>query len=244
MYEGRAYQRLLDLLGAEGYATFHGILNAQDHGVPQSRLRTFVVGLTGGGKFSFPETTHTNGVGLFGGEPRLTLEDALSDLPLIHSGESAERYASPPQNSFQARMRRDSGENLTEHDGPWHGEKLLHMISHVPKGGSIMDIPVELRPKSYFANTYSRLLWDQPAPTITRNLGTPSSSRCIHPFTDRGLSTREGARLQSFPDHYRFTGTRSEKNLQIGNAVPPLLGEAMGRALLQALCLAEPAIGA
>jgi DNA (cytosine-5)-methyltransferase 1 len=244
MYEGRAYQRLVSLLGAEGYSTSHAILDAQDYGVPQSRLRTFVVGLAGPGKFIFPEPTHMASVSLFGGERYLTLEAALSDLPLVHSGESACAYASDPQNPFQERMRMGASDELTEHDGPWHGEKLLHMISHVPKGGSIQDIPEALRPKSYFANTYSRLWWDRPAPTITRNLGTPSSSRCIHPFSDRGLSTREGARLQSFPDSYRFTGTRSEKNLQIGNAVPPLLGEAMGRALIQVLYDEARAMGA
>ena len=79
-----------------------------------------------------------------------------------------------------------------------------------------------------------RLWWDRPSPTITRNFGTPSSSRCIHPHADRGLTTREGARLQSFPDTYRFTGTRIRKNLQIGNAVPPLLAEAIGRELFRA----------
>jgi DNA (cytosine-5)-methyltransferase 1 len=244
MYEGRAYQRLVELLGAEGYTTTHAILDAQDYGVPQSRLRTFVVGISDSRSFLFPEPTHLDGVGLFGCERKLTLEDALSDLPLIQSGESAKSYASAPLNGFQQRMRMGVEDALTEHDGPWHGEKLLRMISHVPKGGSVQDIPVELRPRSYFANTYSRLWWDRPAPTITRNFGTPSSSRCIHPFSDRGLSTREGARLQSFPDAYQFTGTRSEKNLQIGNAVPPLLGEAVGRALIQAFSCQSTAVGA
>ncbi|WP_291270686.1 DNA cytosine methyltransferase [Geothrix sp.] len=244
MYEGRAYERLVGLLEAEGYTTSHSILDALDFGVPQSRLRTFVVGLAGSQPFSFPEPSHLKGVGLFGGEQQLTLQDALSDLPIIHSGEIAVRYAAAPANSFQQRMRAGAGEILTEHEGPHHGDKLLHMISHVPKGGSIQDIPEELRPRSYFANTYARLWWDRPAPTITRNLGTPSSSRCIHPFADRGLSTREGARLQSFPDSYRFSGTRSEKNLQIGNAVPPLLGEAMGQAVAQSLCSRPSAVNA
>jgi DNA (cytosine-5)-methyltransferase 1 len=65
--------------------------------------------------------------------------------------------------------------------------------------------------------------------TITRNFGTPSSSRCIHPHQNRALSTREGARIQGFPDNYVFTGGKGSKNLQIGNAVPPALALALGK---------------
>ncbi|MDQ7060183.1 MAG: DNA cytosine methyltransferase [Sulfurimonas sp.] len=90
----------------------------------------------------------------------------------------------------------------------------------LPDGGTPQDIPEELRPKSGFKNTYCRLWWERPTPTITRNLSTPSSSRCIHPKTPRPLTTREGARIQCFPDNYIFYGSRSSKNLQIGNAVP------------------------
>ncbi|MGV4509087.1 DNA cytosine methyltransferase, partial [Ornithobacterium rhinotracheale] len=72
-------------------------------------------------------------------------------------------------------------------------------------------------------NTYSRLWWKKPCTTITRNLSTPSSSRCIHPKCPRPLTTREGARIQCFPDNYIFYGSRSDKNLQIGNAVPTFL---------------------
>ncbi len=78
----------------------------------------------------------------------------------------------------------------------------------------------KIRPKSGYANSYGRLWWDKPSTTITRNFGTPSSARCIHPKIDRALTTREGARLQSFPDYYKFYGSPAKRNLQIGNAVP------------------------
>jgi DNA (cytosine-5)-methyltransferase 1 len=97
----------------------------------------------------------------------------------------------------------------------------------LPEGGSPEDLPPELRPSSGFKNTYCRLWWDRPSTTITRNLGTPSSSRCIHPRAPRPLTTREGARLQCFPDRYMFAGSRSEWNLQIGNAVPTVLSIAL-----------------
>lgn len=124
-------------------------------------------------------------------------------------------------------MRQKGDNQVSEHNAPTNNDKLIKLMEHLPDGGSPQDIPEELRPKSGFANTYCRLWWDRPSTTITRNLSTPSSSRCIHPKTPRPLTTREGARLQSFPDHYIFYGSRSDKNLQIGNAVPPFLSEVL-----------------
>jgi DNA (cytosine-5)-methyltransferase 1 len=80
-----------------------------------------------------------------------------------------------------------------------------------------------------------RIKRNKPAPTITRNFTTPSSANCIHPSQNRALSIREGARCQSFPDTFEFLGSTEEKRLQIGNAVPPLLGKALGDELLLTL---------
>ena len=77
---------------------------------------------------------------------------------------------------------------------------------------------------SGYSNTYGRLWWDKPSTTITNNLSAPSSLRCIHPKQNRALTTREGARLQSFPDAFEFIGPKKRVNMQVGNAVPPLLG--------------------
>lgn len=239
MYESRAFNALRDGLTKLNYFVPEEncrLLNAVHFGVPQHRLRTFVVAFRDGESFRFPDPSHSVETDLISRQKALTLEDALSDLPIVAMGESASSYASHPRNEYQRIMRAGVGnESLTEHDGPNHGPKLMKMIRHVPTGGTVADVPEHLRPRSYFANTYSRLWWDKPSTTITRNLGTPSSSRCIHPLADRGLTTREGARLQGFPDAYRFTGTRSEKNLQIGNAVPPTLGAVVGAAIIDAL---------
>ena len=70
---------------------------------------------------------------------------------------------------------------------------------------------------------------------MTRNFGTPSSSRCVHPFQNRALSTREGARLQGFPDTYLFYGSKTSKNLQIGNAVPPIFGEVIAKEIIKSI---------
>lgn len=66
---------------------------------------------------------------------------------------------------------------------------------------------------------------------ITQNLGKPSGTRCIHPAQHRGLTTREGARLQSFPDQFHFVGGVTSQRLRVGNAVPPLLAQAVGEAM-------------
>lgn len=221
LYKGRMFDILIEELSRLGYRVKYKILDAFDYGVPQHRFRTIVVGYKPYYSFDFPEPMQNT----------LTLWDAISDLPSILAGQSSNSYLEA-KNQYQLFMRKDN-KILTEHLAPKHGKKLLYMISHVPKGGSILDIPEELRPKSYFKNTYARLVEDKPSPTITRNFSTPSSSRCIHPFLDRGLTTREGARLQSFSDNYIFCGSTSEKNLQIGNAVPPLLAYHLGLKIMK-----------
>lgn len=232
MYDGFAYETLVKELGELGYETKSQILNAADYGAPQIRYRTVVLGWRRGlPPLEFPPPTNGEKEGL---RPYLTLMEAISDLPPIGAGESSDNYATPPQNEYQRRMRRNQ-EVLWEHNAANYGEKMQEILRIIPEGGSISDLPMRLRPRSAYCNTYARLLPNEPSPTITRNFGTPSSSRCIHPFQPRALSTREGARLQGFPDNYMFVGGKQSKNLQIGNAVPPILGEAIATVVREAL---------
>jgi len=227
LYKGLAFSTLLSELKMMGFKTFHNVLDASDFGLPQRRLRTIIVGIMFDKAFQFPKLTHCNLDNLFG-EKKLTLMDAISDLPNLKSGESKDFYSTKPNNNFQKKMRGDQ-EILTEHNATNYGEKMKKILSLIPKNGSVLNLPKELRPKKYFNNVYARLDGEKICPTITRNFGTPSSSRCIHPHQNRALSTREGARLQSFPDNFRFFGSKTSKNLQIGNAVPPLLGKLLGK---------------
>ena len=130
---------------------------------------------------------------------------------------------------FSEQIDEDDCKELKDNASPKNGEHLIKLMKALPDGGSKDDLPEELRPKSGFGNTYAKMWWKKPAPTITRNFACPSSSRCIHPRDSRALSTREGARLQSFPDSYKFYGSTGMKNLQIGNAVPPLLSVALAK---------------
>jgi DNA (cytosine-5)-methyltransferase 1 len=110
----------------------------------------------------------------------------------------------------------------------------VEVVSHIPDGGNRKSIPVNLQPKSGFHNSYSRLASWKPAVAITSNMRKPSSARATHPTQHRGLTVREGLRLQSFDDDFVVLGSRTSQYLQVGNAVPPLLGAAVGLAVLKA----------
>lgn len=212
-----------------GYIVKSQLLNAVDYGVPQYRERVILVGMLNKNTFEYPAPTH--GKGLL---PYVTLADALADLPRLKSGQTNSQYATPPLHPFQQFVREGSVA-IEENSSPQNGEHLLKIMQALPDGGSKDDLPEEIRPKSGYGNTYAKMWWKKPAPTVTRNFATPSSSRCIHPRDSRALTTREGARLQSFPDTYKFYGSRSMKNLEIGNAVPPLLSIALAKAVKKAL---------
>ncbi len=223
--KGELFKEILELFQSLGYEVNHTILNAADFGVPQNRERIFIVGTKLSNIFSFPKETHTkDSNSLFQNlQQHITVKEAIGDLPFIKTQEASTTYATPPQNRYQKLMRKNASDTLYDHCAPNNNAKLVELMKALPDGGTPKDLLEELRPKSGFGNTYSRLWWEKPSTTITRNFSTPSSSRCIHPKAPRALTTREGARLQSFPDNYIFYGSRSDKNLQIGNAVPPIL---------------------
>lgn len=241
MAHGKLFEEVQRLFSSLGYKVQAKVLNAADYGVPQVRERVIVVGTRDGLKFEYPSPTHASSqdshLDLFSMPlaKHITVGEALGDLPLIRAGESGLEYWKEPQNDYQKMMREGSPLIIQNHNAPTHGETLMRVIRNVPEGGLKNDIPEEFRPKSGFPNSYGRLWWDKPSTTITRNFGTPSSARCIHPKCDRALTTREGARLQSFPDHWKFFGSRAKMNLQIGNAVPPLLAYAIARQIKKAL---------
>ncbi len=240
LYNGQVFESLLEELDMRGFKTISAVLDAVKYGLPQFRQRTIVIGWKNNSdEIKFPESTHgTESLIDTNLKPFVTLMDAISDLPEIFVGEESNEYFTEPQNEYQKNMR-DGINYLSEHSCSDYGEKMQKILSLIPIGGSVENLPMELRPQNYFKNTYARLLLDKPAPTITRNLGTPSSSRCVHPFQNRALSTREGARIQGFSDSYKFIGSRSSKNLQIGNAVPPVLGFVIAKSIIESMVETE-----
>lgn len=231
MQGGALIETIILLFESVGYHMQMKLLNAADYGAPQIRERVILVGTLDKRKFKYPKPTHYDPELGKPSDPMLkpyvTLGEAIGDLPSIKTGESASKYALEPQNDYQRFMRANAPDEIQEHEVAKNNSRLVAIMEALPDGGSPKDIPEELRPNSGFANCYCRLWWNKPSTTITRNLGCPSSSRCIHPKDPRPLSTREGARLQGFPDDYIFYGKRGDKHLQIGNAVPTFLSIAI-----------------
>jgi DNA (cytosine-5)-methyltransferase 1 len=223
--ERKLFDEIITLFLSLGYHMRYKILNAVNYGVPQERKRVILVGSKLNCNFEYPK--HTHGKNL---KDIITLRDAISDLPIIGNGGSGEVYLCDPESDYQKMMRRNM-KKIYDHNSTKNSQHLVDIMDALPDGGTPKDIPKKLRPTSGFGNTYSRLWWDKPCTTITRNFGVPSSSRCIHPKDSRALTTREGARIQSFPDDFKFYGSRASKNLQIGNAVPPILSKELAEAV-------------
>ena len=257
--EGKIYEEVVEYARKLGYHVRSAVVLASLSGVPQRRKRFLLVG-SKSSNFIFPgESGVSEGGSLFSadehgneffedfhtqtpstGTETWTFDDATSDLPVLVPGQRIEEYLTEPQNELQRYFRFNS-KIPQDHVAVGHREYFIEMMSYIPQGRSGLDpdiqklMPESIRPKSGFKNSYQRIIGTQPSPTITRNFTTPSSANCIHPYQNRALSLREGARCQSFPDWFKFLGTIDEKRLQIGNAVPPLLGKAIGEAILNAL---------
>lgn len=243
---GATIQKVERSFRSTGYHVDWKILNAADFGVPQRRERLIMIGSRESSELRFPDPTHRSQGGTIGHRDRrrvlssaptlfdirrlpraVSTWDAISDLPPVESGQEASEYDLPPQNAYQGRMRQGST-TLSLHRSTAHSERMLEIIRH--SGPNRFALPPGMV-TSGFSTSYSRIESDIPCVTLTVNFVFPPSNKCIHPFQDRALTPREGARIQSFEDAYRFAGNWSQIVKQIGNAVPPLLGEALGRAV-------------
>ncbi|MCI9365853.1 MAG: DNA cytosine methyltransferase [Clostridia bacterium] len=226
MEKGKVLENIIKAFNDIHYNVEYKILNAAEFGIPQQRERVIFIGTKTNKAILYPKETHTlNGAPNL--EKALTLWEAISDLPKDSNLETIP-YTSESKNNYQEAMRRNSI-GITNHNTVFHNEKAKKMMKYIPVGKSVWDvqdkIPKELIPTSGYGNTYARLNPDEPGMTITRNFSCISSSRCIHPYANRGLTAREAARIQSYPDNYVFLGSKTDISIQIGNSVPPLLGE-------------------
>jgi len=225
MKGGAVAREISSLLHDMGYLVDWRIVQSCDYGVPQLRKRFLLIASAHGQRQALIPTPNVS--------TYVTVDDAIGDLPPLRSGQSMCDYASSPLTRFQRDMR-GSTMNLTNHEAARHSPDLVKAISFIPDGGNRKSIPDEFQPTSGFHNSYARLASWKPAVAVTSNMRKPSSARCVHPFQDRGLTVREGLRLQSFPDSFEILGTRTSQYLQVGNAVPPLLAKQVFSAILKA----------
>ncbi|MDI6854377.1 MAG: DNA cytosine methyltransferase [Deltaproteobacteria bacterium] len=204
---------------AGNYEVQARMLNAGHFGVPQLRERIFFVGLPKGIKFSWPEPTH----GPRGRNRILTVRDAIGDLPPLQPGETKITYEKPPLCEYQ-RFLRQGAKCLLNHTAPNHPPSTTQKIARTHPGQPIY-------PK--FTQRI-RLSWDEPSPTQICG-GIRPQFQLGHPDQPRGLSIRERARIQSFPDTFEFFGGIVQSRVQTGNAVPPILANALAMSLREVL---------
>lgn len=234
----RAVREIHRRLGDIGYSVEHRVLKAEEYGVPQERRRVFFVAVREGLPIAFPAPSHGGP-----GQPRLnTVRDAIGDLPPAadEKYENPLPYAADPETPYQVRMRKGSP-GVCSHVAPRLGDVNKERLRHIPPGGSWRDIPHDLLPpgmkrakRSDHTKRYGRLRWDGLACTILTKCDIHWGAY-IHPDEDRPLTVREAARFQSFPDDFLFSGSRTEQYRQIGNAVPPMLAEAVAAAMLSSV---------
>lgn len=241
-----------------GYHVTTWVLNASDYGVPQNRIRAFIIGTQDKIKLQAPTISHSNDLSL-NRKVKVNVGDAILDLPTIlaREGEEEMEYGDVVElTSYQNWARRKSNK-VFNHVAMKHTNRIVERYKIIMSGHG--DLPDELKVRkrngngvlstSHFNLNYRHLNPNNISYTI------PASfySSFIHPIHPRNITAREAARLQSFPDYYKFKGSRtliSNKLLksqgkedlislsqynQVGNAVPPLLAKAVAKRLKQYL---------
>lgn len=221
LFNGQIKDSIIERLTALGYKVRYRILCAADYGVPQIRRRVVFVGLKNK-EFDFDTIVK---------KPVVTCEMALSDLPpLIDTlGVDPDEYAKEASNPYQQLMRERS-DKVRNHIAASHSEKVKHIISLVPDGGNYKDLPDEFINTRNFHVAWTRFRSDRPAPTIDTG-----HRHHFHYKYNRVPTVRECARLQSFPDDFIFEGNKTQQFRHVGNAVPPLLAQAIAEAMLKYL---------
>lgn len=256
--QGRVALEIVHAFREIGYTVVPMILLAADFGVPQLRRRLVFVGNRTGADIAFPAATHGNAdlwrnyalpfahlsrIGHGSGDkvlPHLSFADACSDLPPVEEGKEIDgvKYPGRATSAYQREMRKAS--RLVRQHAAAELAALDRLAARtLQPGQNWRDIPIDQLPerfqriRPYDATTILRRLQnDAPAYTITTKFNEGTTGAFIHPEQARTLTLREAARLQSFPDRFVFSGSAAQIRHQIGNAVPPMLAQALGEAIL------------
>lgn len=226
--QGQFESLILGEFESLGYASAVWTLCAADYGVPQKRYRLFFIGRRRGGIPKPPSATV---------ESAITVRNAIADLPELAVGAEMDTLGYRPiRPSNYAQAMREGAKSCTGHLVTTNNKLVQKRYQHIPPGGNWQDIPSRLMKnytivddRSRHTGIYRRLVWDEPSVVIANY----RKNMLIHPEQNRGLSVREAARLQSFPDSYSFSGSIGFRQQQVSNAVPPLLAKAVFSQLIK-----------
>lgn len=269
MGDGAIFNNIVQVFNELGYQLSAKILFGPHYGIPQERWRLILLG-SREVEIAHPLPTHfAKGRANFRGGatltialhpsaaaqllPAVTVGDAIRDLPRLNIGEGAEEvgYTGEPASPYALRLRNPEGVTFN-HFAARLSKQNIERMRHVPPGGSWRDIPHALLPrgmqqarKSDHTKRYGRLSFDGMSGTVLTKCD-PHWGTVFLPDQERTLSVREAARLQSFPDHYRFLGSRVSQFVQVGNAVPVLMAQAIANAVRGHLAMQamNPPVGA
>lgn len=248
---GKYADRVLSETRKLGYNTRMMELDAANYGVPQRRNRVFFVGYRDL-PVSRPRRTHVGDTGqqrlgsVSGTRSHVTVKEAISDLAYLGLDDVSREYMDDAHSDYQRLMRQDNDGTLYNHKSTNHGNRVRERFAAMDPGDTVDDLPAHLQTDKH---TLQRLHPDQPSPTVTT---IPEDF--VHYSRDRIPTVRETARLQSFPDWFEFKGPRTtggarRKNAlpqysQVGNAVPPILGEAVATHVRATIEGTDPAVAA
>lgn len=222
------------------YDYYDFLINALDYGLAQTRTRYIFIAIRSDLNHSFPLLKSIlKGINNRKTKKEKNLRDVIGDLPLIHCGEGGQEIEAVINGKKKI---------IFNHQPMKHSKKLRERLSHVTKGGGLVDVPRELLTEhlikmvegrygsgGHVKNIYGRLEWDKPCGTIVAGMDKITCGRYVHPDSDRLLTPRECARIQSYPDNFRFFGSHVTQYYLIGNSVPPKFSSVFASSIAAAI---------
>lgn len=210
-----------------GYTISDKVMVASDYGVPQHRKRFIMIGNRHGIHYQFPQKS----------KKTFTVQDALIDLPNLENGQMDESlpYKCPANKAGEyAQLMRRGCRTSMQNFVSKNADYVIERYKYIGQGQNWKAIPESMmtnykNKNQCHSGIYKRLQADKPSVVISNY----RKNMLIHPYQDRGLSVREAARLQSFPDNFIFKGSLSHIQQQIGNAVPPLLAKTVFQQIIK-----------
>lgn len=218
MSGGKIKDQIIKDFSDLNYDVKYKILLASNYGVPQNRRRVVFVGVLEKNNFEYPQEVSIKN--------KQTCLDALCDLP-ENSVEDGTVNKIKPKSDYQKLMRTKI-DKIYNHEISQHSDKTVSIISLVPDGGNYKNLPEHLKGTRKVHIAWTRYNSKKPSPTIDTG-----HRHHFHYNYNRIPTVRESARLQSFPDNFIFQGSKTSQYKQVGNAVPPLLAESLGKQLIK-----------